>query len=195
MNKLRIALTAAAGLAATPALAQEANEFTGARAEATIGFDQIRFDLATATDGREKQGDLGYGLAVGYDVAVAPRLIAGIDVGLNLADTGYSYGDATDGGELRKRREITIAGRLGTPITANTLLYGKVGYANLQLRQDETAAGITARGKSNLDGVLLGAGVEVKLLPNAYWKSEYRYTDYARGYVSNNITTGVGIRF
>jgi outer membrane immunogenic protein len=195
MNKLRIALTAAAGFAATPALAQEASEFTGARAEATIGFDQIRFDLATATDGREKQGDLGYGVAIGYDVAVAPKLIAGIDVGVNLADTGYSYGDATDGGELRKRREITIAGRLGTPITANTLLYGKVGYANLQLRQDETVAGITTSGKSNLDGVLLGAGVEVKLLPNAYWKSEYRYTDYARGYVSNNITTGVGIRF
>lgn len=195
MNKLRIALFAAASAAATPALAQETSEFTGARAEATIGFDQIRFDLATATDGREKQADLGYGVAIGYDVAVAPRLIAGIDVGLNLADTGYSYGDATDGGALRKRREITLAGRIGTPITPNALLYGKVGYANLQLRQDETVAGVTNSARNNLDGVLLGAGVEVKLLPNAYWKSEYRYTDYARGVVSNNVTTGVGIRF
>ncbi|MDG2535306.1 porin family protein [Sphingomonas sp. HITSZ_GF] len=195
MNKLRIALIAAAGLAATPALAQDASEFTGPRAEATIGFDQIRFDLASATDGREKQADLGYGVAIGYDVAVAPKLIAGVDVGVNLADTGYSYGDATDGGELRKRREITAAARLGTPITSNTLLYGKLGYANLQLREDLTSAGVTSSSRNNLDGVLLGAGVEVKLLPNAYWKSEYRYTDYARGIVTNNVTTGVGIRF
>lgn len=195
MNKLRIALTTAAFASASPALAQETSDFTGARAEATIGFDQIRFDLATATDGREKQGDLGYGVAVGYDVAVAPKVIAGIDIGLNLADTSYSYGNATDGGELRKRREITLAGRIGTPITPNTLLYGKVGYANLQLRQDDAVAGVTSSARNNLDGVLLGAGVEVKLLPNAYWKSEYRYTDYARGVVSNNVTTGVGIRF
>lgn len=195
MNKLRIALAATAGMAATPAFAQEASDFAGAHAEATIGLDQIRFDLASASDGRAKQGDLGYGIAIGYDVAVAPKLLAGIDVGMNLADTSYQYGDATDGGELRKRREITVAGRLGTPISSNALIYGKLGYANLQLRQDETVAGVTTSGTSNLDGVLLGAGVEVKLLPNAYWKSEYRYTDYAKGYVSNNVTTGIGIRF
>jgi opacity protein-like surface antigen len=35
--------------------------------------------------------------------------------------------------------------------------------------------------KDDLDGVLVGAGVEVKLTPSAYRKSEYRYTDYAGG--------------
>lgn len=147
MSSLRIALIAAAGLAARPAFAQEASDFAGAHAEATIGFDQIRFDPATAPTGRARQADLGYGVAIGYDAAVAPKLIAGIDVGMNLADTSFSYGDATDGGALRKRREITVAGRFGTPITANTLLYGKLGYANLQLRQDDTVAGVTTSGK------------------------------------------------
>jgi outer membrane immunogenic protein len=195
MTQLRIALIAAAMMAAAPAWAQDAGSFTGSRAEASIGFDQIRFDLASASGGREKQADLGYGFALGYDAALSPRVVAGVDVSVNLADTGYSYGDATSGGELRKRREIVLAGRIGTPVTPNTLLYGKLGYANLQLREGETVAGATTSSRTNLDGVSLGGGIEVKLLPNAYWKSEYRYTDYARGVITNNVTTGIGIRF
>jgi outer membrane immunogenic protein len=191
----RIAL-AGAMFAATPAFAQDATDFAGPRAEASIGLDQLRFDLATlGGDGKAKQSDLGYGIAIGYDAALTPSLIAGIEGGVNLSDVRFATGNATDGSELRKRRELTLAGRIGTPITPNALLYGKVGYANLQLREDQTIAGVTTSAKEALDGVLLGAGVEVKLTPSAYWKSEYRYTDYASGVTSNKVTTGVGIRF
>lgn len=196
MTRFHIILLATAMFAGTPALAQDATDFTGPRAEASIGLDQLRFDLATlGADGKAKQSDLGYGIAIGYDAAITPRLIAGIEGGVNLSDVRYASGDAVDGNELRKRRELTLAGRIGTPITSNALLYGKVGYANLQLREDQTVAGVTTRVKDNLDGVLIGAGVEVKLTPSAYWKSEYRYTDYASGVTSNKVTTGVGIRF
>jgi outer membrane immunogenic protein len=196
MTRLHILLLTAAMFAGTPALAQEATDFTGPRAEASIGLDQLRFDLASlGADGKAKQSDLGYGIALGYDAAITPGLIAGIEGGVNLSDVRYTSGDATDGSELRKRRELTLAGRIGTPITPNALLYGKVGYANLQLREDQTIAGVTSSARDNLDGVLVGAGVEVKLTPSAYWKSEYRYTDYASGVTSNKVTTGVGIRF
>jgi outer membrane immunogenic protein len=180
MTRLHILLLTAAMFAGTPALAQEATDFTGPRAEASIGLDQLRFDLASlGAGGRAKQSGL----------------IAGIEGGVNFSDVRYTSGDATDGSELRKRRELTLAGRIGTPITPNALLYGKLGYANLQLREDQTVAGVTSSAKDNLDGVLVGAGVEVKLTPSAYWKSEYRYTDYASGVTSNKVTTGVGIRF
>jgi outer membrane immunogenic protein len=196
MTRLHILLLTAAMFAGTPALAQEATDFTGPRAEASIGLDQLRFDLASlGAGGRAKQSDLGYGIALGYDAAITPGLIAGIEGGVNFSDVRYTSGDATDGSELRKRRELTLAGRIGTPITPNALLYGKLGYANLQLREDQTVAGVTSSAKDNLDGVLVGAGVEVKLTPSAYWKSEYRYTDYASGVTSNKVTTGVGIRF
>lgn len=195
MTKLPIVLTAAL-FAATPALAQDATDFAGPRAEASIGLDQLRFDLATLGGaGKARQSDLGYAIALGYDAAITPTLIAGIEAGVNLSDVRYATGDATNGSELRKRRELTLAGRIGTPITPNALLYGKVGYANLQLREDQTVAGVTTSAKDDLDGVLVGAGVEVKLTPSAYWKSEYRYTDYASGVTSNKVTTGVGIRF
>ena len=196
MTRFHILLLTAAMFAGTPALAQEATDFAGPRAEASIGLDQLRFDLATlGGDGKAKQSDLGYGIAIGYDAAITPTLIAGIEGGVNLSDVRYATGDATDGNELRRRRELTLAGRIGTPITPNALLYGKLGYANLQLRADQTVAGVTTSATEDLDGVLLGAGVEVKLTPSAYWKSEYRYTDYAQGVTSNKVTTGVGIRF
>ncbi|MDV3457660.1 hypothetical protein RZN05_11745 [Sphingomonas sp. HF-S4] len=81
---------------------------------------------------------------------------------MNLSDIRFATGNATDGSELRKRREWTLAGRIGTPITPNALLYGKVGYANLQLREDQTVAGVTTSAKEDLDGVLLGAGVGIR---------------------------------
>ena len=100
---------------------------------------------------------------------------------MTFSDVSYAY-DA-----LRSRREFDVAGRIGTPLTANTLLYGKVGYTNLQVREIDQVR--------DLDGVMLAAGAEVKVSPNAYLKSEYRYANYGDGYSTNGILTGVGFRF
>ena len=179
-----------AGFAASaPASAQTpAETFTGPRAEVTIGLDQLRFDLEdVGGTGRAKASDLGYGAAIGYDVAVNPMVLAGIEAGVKLSDTSYT----TSTGYLRGRRELTLAGRIGTPIGDNALLYGKVGYANLQVREQD----LISSGKRDLDGVLFGAGAEVRITPSTYLKGEYRYTDYSGGYVANNVMTGIGIRF
>lgn len=190
MKKIISAIAlAAAMLTGTPALAQEAADaFTGPRAEITIGLDQLRFDLENVGGtGRSKESDLGYGAAVGYDFAVNPNLIAGVEAGLNLSDVTQE----TATGSLRGRREVTLAGRIGTPIGDHALLYGKVGYANLQVREIDTVS----NDKRDLGGILFAAGTEVNITPKAYLKAEYRYTDYAGGYVANNVMTGVGLRF
>lgn len=193
MTKLTTAIIAAAVAAATlggaPAFAQTAADaFTGPRAEVTVGLDQLRFDLEEVGGaGRAKASDLGYAAAIGYDVALTPTLVAGVEAGVNLSDTSYT----TTTGRLRERRELTLAGRIGAPIGDNALLYGKVGYANLQVREQD----LIANTRRDLGGVLLGAGAEVRITPRAYLKGEYRYTDYAGGYVGNNVMTGIGIRF
>ncbi|WP_375251091.1 outer membrane protein [Sphingomonas sp.] len=169
-------------VAASPASAQDAAAFEGPRVEASVGLDQLKFDLGNlGGTGRAKASDVGYNVAFGFDRAVSPSLLIGADAGVTLSDIG------ADGDALRKRRQIELSGRIGTPLTSNTLLYGKVGYANMQVRE--------LNNQRDLDGVLLGAGVEVKVSPAAYLKSEYRYVDYADGYSSNNILTGVGVRF
>ena len=100
---------------------------------------------------------------------------------MNFSDVSYAD-DA-----LRSRREFDFSGRIGTPVTHNALLYGKVGYSNLQVRELDQVR--------DLDGLLLGAGAEVKVSPAAYLKSEYRYVTYGNGYSTNGILTGVGLRF
>lgn len=176
------ALALLAGLATTPAAAQDARAFEGPRVEATVGLDQLRFDLAAiGGSGRDRSSDIGYGVAVGYDRAVAPHVLLGVEAGTTFSNVSYAD-DA-----LRRRREIDVAARIGTPVSSNALLYGKVGYSNLQVREIGNVR--------DLDGVLLAAGAEVKVSPMAYLKSEYRYANYGDGYTSNGILTGVGIRF
>lgn len=184
-------------VASRPAAAQEvASSFTGPRIEATVGLDQLRFDLSDVGSARRgKTSDVGYGAALGYDVALSPNLIAGLEAGVNLSDATFATGDALDGGSLRKRRELTLAARVGAAITPSTLLYGKLGYANLQVRESATTAGVETGDLRNLDGLLVGAGAEVKVSSGAYLKSEYRYTDYRDGYAGSSVMTGVGFRF
>lgn len=199
--RTRVTAPAAAGavllgalLAASPAAAQT---FTGPRVEATIGWDQMHFDLGNVGQaGRAKQSGLDFGGAVGYDQQVGTNLIAGVEASATGSDTGYTTGTAANGTALREKRDLSIAARLGTKVTPNTLLYGKVGYSNLQVGTTTTAAGtVTSQYNRDLDGVVLGAGLEVAISPKAYLKTEYDYSNYAAGVTKNDILTGIGLRF
>ena len=189
-----VAITAAAVLVtATPA---EAQTFTGPRVEATIGWDQLRYDLGTAAGStREKGTDLGYGVTVGYDREVQPNLVIGVEGGALFSDGDYARNSLMIGNITHVRRDLSVAARIGTRVGASTLLYGKVGYSNLQLATDALSAAGTTYARRNYDGVLLGAGAEVGLTANTYLKSEYRYTNYEDGVSRQNILTGIGIRF
>ncbi|MGC4251519.1 MAG: outer membrane beta-barrel protein [Sphingobium sp.] len=193
MNYTRSLFAAVAAAIAVPASAQD---FTGPRAEVTVGFDELRFNLEDYGEtGRTKRADLAVGIAAGYDAELSPGLIGGVEVGANFSGADYSFGDATTGGSLHARRDLTLAGRLGTKVSNNTLLYGKVGYSNFRVRSEDIAEGVTTSNLKNLDGVLLGVGAEVAISPTTYLKSEYRYTNYQDGFVRNDVLTGIGIRF
>lgn len=175
-------------LAAAPAAAQT---FTGPRVEATIGWDQMHFDLSDVGGvGRDKQSGLGFGGAVGYDQQIGTNLVAGVEASASGADTGFT---ATNGTLLRERRDLAFAARIGTKVSPNALLYGKVGYTNLQTGTSSPASG--AELTRDLDGIVLGAGVEVAVTPKVYLKTEYDYSNYAAGVTKNDVLTGVGLRF
>lgn len=204
MNVSRPLAAIAFMLAGAPAYAQTT---TGPRVEAVVGWDQLRYDLGSAQGStRQKSSDLGYGVTVGYDQAVTPRIIVGVEGGATFsqgdyASTGFPIGDV-----VHVRRDLSLAARVGTPIGGNALLYGKVGYSNLQLGVDTAAPfqlgtdpsatpAASTYARREYDGVLLGIGAEVGLTRNTYIKSEYRYTDYEDGVSRQNILTGFGIRF
>ena len=189
---LRAALSLPALLVASPTLAQT---FEGPRVEATVGWDQLSYDLGSAAGSTtERRADLGYGVAAGYDRAVSPTVIVGVEGAATFSQGDYTT--AATGDTVHVRRDLSAAVRVGTRVGGNALVYGKLGYSNLQLGLDTLDATLTPTyGRRNYDGVLLGVGAEVGLTGNTYLKSEYRYTNYEDGVSRQNILTGIGIRF
>lgn len=154
MKKIFTPLAIALALAAAPAFA--ADEFHGPRIGVTAAFG-------------DTQRDVQYGVNVGADAVVTGRLVAGVEASLeNFAQ------DAIEG-----KKEYILSGgvRVGL-VAADTLFYGRVGYAD--------HGGLD-------DGFQFGGGLERNLSKHLYTKLEYRYTDVAKGYHIGLV--GFGYRF
>lgn len=162
MKRILIAAALAATVA-TPALAQDAapaNTFNGVRFDAQIGFaDDDIFGTEAFT----------YGVEAGYDFDLGGA-VAGPYVGLQ---------DSDDTG-----REYSIGGRIGAKVSSNALVYGAVGYTNLEVVDD-----------FDIDGVRFGLGIEVAPAKNVYIKAEQRYANYEYGAELWQTVLGVGFRF
>lgn len=199
----RYALLLLAAAAAAPAAAQTGsdNPFTGPRVEVNAGYDATKTD-ATPRALRTVDG-VRLGLAAGYDIALTPRLIAGVEAGI-----GFTVGDdtnativgttATERYRLDHGRDIDVSARLGYLVGPRTLLYAKAGWANsaFRARFERTGAGPSrTEATSNEDGLRLGAGVEQALGSRAYAKAEYRYTTYGDDLNRHQALVGVGLRF
>lgn len=98
-------LAAAMALTATPALA---SEFTGIRAEATVGAEDVIHGV-----GRE---DITYGGAVGFDAEVYPKVTVGVEGSVDNV--------------FEDHRDIGASVRVGYEVADNVLVYAKGGYAN-----------------------------------------------------------------
>lgn len=186
-----------AAVSGTAAYAQDDTPtFTGPRVEATAGWQQVDFDLARySIAGTSKGSGVGWGVAAGYDVPLGANVVAGVETGVSFSNVDHSFTDGTATYLMHARRDIDVSARLGV-ILGRALLYGKAGYTNFQLGSDTTdAAGVTTAQRANLDGVRVGAGVELGLSKAAYVKTEYRYSNYEQGVSKNDVLAGIGIRF
>ena len=182
-----VAAALLAGVAITPAAAQESNPFTGPRVEGLVGYDVLRSgEEDDGVETGENEGDesidgVGYGVAVGYDFQVRGAVF-GIE-GEYLDSTGEAEGTETvDGteflGRIETGRDLYIGGRVGFTVTPRTLLYAKAGYTNLSIENAFTSDTDNVDFDTSVDGYRLGAGVEQMLGRNAFVKAEYRYSNY-----------------
>jgi len=119
-----IALAAAALAVATPAMAQNNAGFTGARVEATAGYN----DVINSRD----RNDIVYGFEAGVDVPVGDNLTVGV-----AANTRNVFED---------NRQIGVTGRVGYAFTQNTLGYALAGYNNYRSFQDFDRDGLAVGG-------------------------------------------------
>jgi outer membrane immunogenic protein len=155
------AIVAAAALSA-PAAAQD---FSGARIGANIGFaDEDAFGTEA----------LVYGVNVGYD----------FDLGGAVAGVSAEYADSDEDGI---GRDLSVSGRIGGKVGTSAMIYAMGGYTNLSvdLPGDDF----------ELDGARIGGGVEFALTPNVFANGEYRYSNYELGFETHQMLVGAGFRF
>jgi outer membrane immunogenic protein len=196
------ALALCLGLAAAPAAAES---FSGPRIEATIGYDRLSShddfdDLPDTLAGARIGG------AIGYDVAMGPRLLVGVEAG-----AGWTIGARKTTTLARDRlhqdlgRDLDLSLRLGWKMSPTLLGYVKAGYANsrFDVRYDAAIIGgyDSIRSHAVRGGVRLGVGIEHSLGGRLYAKGEYRWTrypddaPYTRNVTRNQVLFGVGARF
>ena len=179
------ASAAALALAASPASAQTV------RAEVHGGWDHVGDDVNA--DG------LTYGIGVGVDFQLAPRVVAGVEANLDFSSAdqcGTSVLAAGDVLCVEARRDISAVGRLGYQVSDNGMVYALAGYTNGRFRVDyDPAAGPLVSTSENLDGLRLGAGYQHGFGNGLYSKVEYRYSNYEAGIERHQVIAGLGIAF
>ena len=172
--------------AATPAMAQDGDNFTGFRVEALAGYDVSQ--AGSDVDNEQNEDDdqsidgFAYGAGVGYDFN-AGGVVLGAEATItdSTAETEFTDGDFEGFGigNVETGRDIYVGARLGYAVQPDLLLYGKAGYTNARYNVRSSFDGDEYRAKIDTDGFRVGAGLEYALSGNTYAKVEYNYSNYS----------------
>ena len=194
-----LALTAlAAGIAATPALAQSSG---GLYVGALGGYEGI--DVETSDGSASASADSAvYGVNAGYDLSLGSAFV-GVE-----GEYSASGGDTTFPGTVAGARDgleangqYYVGARAGMALTPGIAAYGKVGYTALGTKAF-TTAGTLSELEDNAGGLRFGGGVQVALPGPLEARLEYRrskYKDVGDGSfgdaTTDQVVAGVGVRF
>lgn len=131
------------------------------------------------------------GARIGANIGVADDSFLGTDSFTYGAEAGYDFdlngntvgltAEIQDSKDLD--RELALTARGGTKVAKNALVYLAAGYSNLKVEGFK------------LDGIRVGAGVEVAPQDNVFVKLEQRYGNYEAGVHLWQTVFGVGVRF
>ena len=179
MKNVTIAVAIAASVLASPAMAQQTGDFSGAKATAFAGYDNIDLDVP----GIDNVDGFLYGGSLGYDMQ-AGNVVYGAEV-----EATESTGNISNVvGRIEAGRDLYAGGRLCYVLGDSTMVYAKTGYTNARV----SSPGI---GGANGDGARVGGGVEFKLSENMFARGEYRYSDYEDGITRNQGLVRLGVKF
>jgi len=186
MKKIAMAAAIAVSVFATPVLAQESGDFSGAKGTAIAGYDNTDFGITGAGSADNADGFL-FGASLGYDLQ-SSNIVYGVE-----AEITESTGKISGGGaSVNTSRDLYAGGRLGFVAGDKALIYVKAGYTNARYTANGAGLGTIS---GNADGVRVGAGVEFKLSDNVFARGEYRYSNYEQGVSRNQGIVGLGVKF
>lgn len=128
-------------------------------------------------------GSFGGTLVAGYDVMLAPRILAGAFASYDFSNAESVIGASGLGLDigaalLSLDDSWTVGARAGWTVASDALIYGLVGYTRVSVNDPVFTAGPLSFALKfpSLDGVTIGAGFEKLIAPNLSLRAEYRYT-------------------
>lgn len=198
MKKIALAAGMAAAFMSTSALAQSIQ--SGPYAGAQLGWTQNKIrevDTGLGVLGPQGKKDSVIGGAfVGYDEIVGERLLFGAELGISVSsDDEASRTSRGTTLTVDPRYSFDASARAGYLLNDSTLLYARGGYANVRTRATLAGANGTTRGSDNLDGWLVGGGIEKALTDTISARAEYRFSDFSGNYDRHQALLGIALRF
>lgn len=185
---MKFVTLAAVAAAAFVSSAASANDISGFRGEAILGWDQIRLS------GEGNRSGFAYGVGVGYDLPVGETISVGVDA--EIAGSTAKLRESLRGEffEVKAGRDIYVGGRITGKVADNVAVYAKAGYSNARLSTKSNIAGFDDL-SGNGDGFRVGAGAQYLLGNGAYVGGEYRYSNYEGDFSRNQVVATLGYRF
>jgi outer membrane immunogenic protein len=200
MKRILALAALAAGVTATPALAQSAAP-GGFYVGALGGYEGIDVDSADGTASASADSAV-YGINAGYDLSLGSAFV-GVEGELSTSGSSTEFPDSFTGARdgLEANGQYYVGARAGVALTPGIAAYGKVGYTSLSTKAF-TSAGTLDELKDNAGGFRFGGGLQVALPGPLEGRLEYRrsqYKDLADGTLgdatTDQVVAGVGVRF
>lgn len=200
MKKRLVLAALAAGLSASPALAQ--NGAPGGLYVAAIGgYQGIDVDAANGSATASADSAV-YGVTAGYDLSLGGAFV-GVEGELSTSSGSTRFPSSVSGARdgLEANGQYYLGARAGFALTPGIAAYGKVGYTALDTKAF-TSSGSLDELKDNAGGLRFGGGVQVQLPGPLEARLEYRrsrYKDVGDGSfgdaTTDQVVAGVGLRF
>lgn len=128
-------------------------------------------------------GSFGGTLLAGYDVMVAPHVLAGVFASYDWSNAEFQVSASALGTDVSAEflsldESWTIGARMGWLLANDALIYGLAGYSRVGLNDTTLSAGpiSVTLNFPTLDGIAIGGGFEKLISPNMTLRAEYRYT-------------------
>lgn len=160
----------------------------------TVHYD---LPLLSSVIDRRKDG-IGYSLHLGYDNQVGQSFVIGSEVAIGRSDTNLSADEALGVYTLKPRWSLDVSSRAGYLVEPQILLYGRVGYSLLRVREKTDLRAVTTsdvKAKGTENGFLFGGGIETAVYSGLFLRAEYNKIDYGNGLTTSKVLFGINAGF
>ena len=201
--KSKVLFTALASFAGFMAVPAQAENFDGLYVGVQAGWN--RAEVADRTidaqpiDAEVSRDSLVLGGYAGYNYKINDRIVIGAEAGFSIASDDKVRAQSSGTSlTVDPRYNFDLTARAGYLVNDKTLAYVRGGYANTRVRTTLISDDSTTRASDNLDGWLVGGGVERSFTDKISARLEYRYTDLGNNggqYDQHQALVGVSYNF